>query len=119
MIEYPKATDFQKATFVGTWGRSSIPIYDVPTMHSLNQLVGYVKHINAANGTVLYRGQCSLYEKVVPSIKHNLSAEEDNRARLEDAMTSILAEEPLLKYPNSTALQDCLTGALIVSLIAL
>ena len=98
MIEYPKATDFQKATFIGTWGHSSIPIYDVPTMHSLNQLVGYVKHINAANGTVLYRGQCSLYEKVVPSIKHDLSDEEDNRVRLEDAVTSILAEGPLLKY---------------------
>ncbi len=98
MIEYPKAHDFQKAAFVGTWGHSSIPIYDVPTMHSLNQLVGYVKHINAANGTVLYRGQCSLYEKVVPSIKHDLSTEDDNRVRLEDAMSAILAEEPLLKY---------------------
>lgn len=98
MIEYPKATDFQKAIFIGTWGHSSIPIYDVPTMHSLNQLVGYVKHINAGNGTVLYRGQCSLYEKVVPSIKHDLFTEEDNRVRLETAMDAILAEAPLSKY---------------------
>ena len=72
MIEYPKATDFQRAIYVGTWGSTPIPIYDVPNMHSLNQLVGYVKHINAGNGTVLYRGQCKLYEHVVPSIKHDL-----------------------------------------------
>lgn len=98
MIIYPKATDFQKATFIGTWEHSPIPIYDVPTMHSLNQLVGYVKHINAANGTVLYRGQCSLYEKVVPSIKHDLATEKDNNDRLEEAIKAILAEEPLLKY---------------------
>ena len=48
MIEYPKATDFQRAKFVGTWGDSPVPIYDVPNMYALNQLVGYVKHINEA-----------------------------------------------------------------------
>lgn len=98
MIEYPKATDFQKATFVGTWGPSPIPIYDVPSMHALNQLVGYIKHINASNGTVLYRGQCSLYKQVVPSIKHDLSTEEENKARLEETMKAVLGEDSLLKF---------------------
>lgn len=98
MVEYPRATDFQRATFIGTWEHSSIPIYDVPTMHSLNQLVGYVKHINAANGTVLYRGQCSLHERVVPSIKHDLATEKDNNDRLKETTKAILAEAPLLKY---------------------
>ena len=55
MVVYPKAADLQRAVFVGTWGDSEIPVYDVPSMHSLNQLVGYVKHINSGNGTVLYR----------------------------------------------------------------
>lgn len=98
MIEYPKATDFQKAKFIGTWGVSPIPIYDVPNMHSLNQLVGYVKHINAGNGTVLYRGQCELHEKVSPSIKHDSKKKKVNTARLQLAIESIISEGPLLKY---------------------
>lgn len=98
MIEYPKATDFQRAVFVGTWGSTPIPIYDVPNMHSLNQLVGYVKHINAGNGTVLYRGQCKLYEHVVPSIKHDLKKEKENVDRLEASTKAVIGESALLKY---------------------
>lgn len=98
MIEYPKATDFQRAIYVGTWGSTPIPIYDVPNMHSLNQLVGYVKHINAGNGTVLYRGQCKLYEHVVPSIKHDLKKEKENVDRLETSTKAIIGESALLKY---------------------
>ena len=98
MIEYPKANDFQKAIFIGTWGQSAIPIYDVPTMHSLNQLVGYVKHINATNGTVLYRGQCSLYESVIPSIKHDLNTEKYNNDLLKETQNAILKDDPLLKF---------------------
>ena len=98
MIEYPKATDFQRAVYVGTWGSTPIPIYDVPNMHSLNQLVGYVKHINAGNGTVLYRGQCKLYEHVVPSIKHDLKKEKENVDRLEVSTKAIIGESALLKY---------------------
>lgn len=98
MVAYPKATDFQKATFIGTWEHSTIPIYDVPTMHSLNQLVGYVKHINATNGTVLYRGQCRLHGSVAPSIKHDLATEKHNNDRLEEAKNAILKEDSLLKF---------------------
>lgn len=98
MIEYPKARDFQRATYVGAWGSTSIPIYDVPNMHSLNQLVGYVKHINAGKGTVLYRGQCKLYEYVVPSIKHDLKKEKENVDRLEASTDAIIGDNALLKY---------------------
>lgn len=98
MIEYPKATDFQRAKFVGTWGDSPVPIYDVPNMYALNQLVGYVKHINASKGTVLYRGQCKLYAHVTPSIKHDMDQEGKNIIRLEEATNAIIAENSLLKY---------------------
>lgn len=98
MVEYPKAVDFQKAIFVGTWGDSQIPIYDVPSMHALNQLVGYVKHINAGKGTVLYRGQCRLYERVVPSIKHDPGRLAANEKRLNDSIDAIIGENPCLKF---------------------
>jgi len=45
MINYPRTTNFQGAIYVGNWGTSNIPIYNVPNMHALNQLVGYIKHI--------------------------------------------------------------------------
>lgn len=98
MVEYPKANDLQKAKFVGTWGDSLIPIYDVPNMHSLNQLVGYVKHINAGNGTVLYRGQCKLYKRVVPSIMHEPAHKEENDSRLEKTIAAVIEDKPCLKF---------------------
>ncbi len=94
MVVYPRATDFQGALFVGTWGEYKIPVYDVPNMHSLNQLVGYIKHINAGNGTVLYRGQCKLYERVIPSIKHDETKEEENVKRLNQAISGIINDGP-------------------------
>lgn len=67
MIEYPKATDFQKATFLGTWGPSPIPIYDVPSMHALNQLVGYIKHINASMVRCYIAGNVVYISKLYPA----------------------------------------------------
>ena len=98
MTQYPKSTDFQGATFIGKWGKTQTPIYDVPSMHSLNQLVGYVKHINAGNGTVLYRGQCKLYEKVIPSIKHDLSKESENSKKLNNTIENVLNDNPLKHF---------------------
>lgn len=96
MINYPRAVYFQGATHVGTWKNTSIPIYDVPTMHSLNQLVGYIKHINAGNGTVLYRGQNQLYEKVCPSIQHDPSKLDYNLKKLYASIEGILKDDPCL-----------------------
>lgn len=98
MVKYPKANDFQGAVFLGYWNESDIPIYDVPSMHSLNQLVGYVKHINAGNGTVLYRGQCKLYEHVVPSIMHDLATIKNNKRRMNSAINGILYDAPFRKF---------------------
>lgn len=51
----------------GSWGCSDIPVFSVSTMHELNQLIGYVKYINASNGTVIYRGQPKDYKALKPS----------------------------------------------------
>ena len=66
--EFPyRANEIKGAKAIGTWGNAEVPIFSVSTQHELNQLVGYVKHINAANGTVLYRGQANNYPKLKPS----------------------------------------------------
>lgn len=98
MVNYPRAEDFQGATLVGNWCNTCVPVYDVPNMHSLNQLVGYVKHINAGEGTVLYRGQCNLYKKVIPSIKHNPDQLLANEKRLQDSISAIMGDAPCLKF---------------------
>ena len=98
MINYPRTTNFQGAIYVGNWGTSNIPIYNVPNMHALNQLVGYIKHINAGNGTVLYRGQCQLYEKVSPSIKHEPEHITENEVNLTSALDNISQNAECLKF---------------------
>lgn len=55
---------------IGRWHNDTVPVYEVTTVHGLNQIVGYVKHINSGLGTVLYRGQAHLHEKLIPSILH-------------------------------------------------
>lgn len=98
MIIYPKAADIQGARYIGTWGSSKIPVIDVPSMHALNQLVGYVKHINAGNGTVLYRGQCDLFEYVNASIVRNEDEIEYHKGRLNQAKSNIMRDDPCLKF---------------------
>ncbi|MDE6356801.1 MAG: FRG domain-containing protein [Clostridia bacterium] len=97
MINFPKAADIQQSIFIGNW-TDSIPIYHIPSMHALNQLVGYIKHINSGQGTVLYRGQCDLYQKVIPSIYHNEQTINKNIQLLQNAIDAILHDEPFLHF---------------------
>lgn len=49
----------------------SVPIFEVTTMHALNQIIGYSKFINRQYGYVFYRGQCELYNTLLPSLIRN------------------------------------------------
>lgn len=93
---------------IGHWHGNTIPVYDVTSIHGLNQIIGYVKHTNANNGTVLYRGQAHLHEKLIPSILHgNPSPAEivDRSKKLQDTINSIVTDEKmqtLLHFDDST-----------------
>lgn len=63
-------SSIEDTRLVGYWHNNKVPVYEVTTVHGLNQIVGYVKHTNANHGTVLYRGQARLHEKLIPSILH-------------------------------------------------
>lgn len=95
-INFPKTKNVKGAIPIGTWG-DNIPVYHVKNMHELNQLVGYVKLINAENGTVLYRGQCKLYPHLTPSIARqgDLIA---RASELEQVLKSIRSDFELKKY---------------------
>ena len=43
-----------------------IPVYEVFSIHGLNQLIGYAKFINREYGNVYYRGQGKLYPSLLP-----------------------------------------------------
>lgn len=53
---------------------AKVPIYDVPNIPSLNQIVGYVKYINRDSGAVYYRGQSKLHPTMCPSLFHGLKS---------------------------------------------
>ncbi|WP_024295020.1 FRG domain-containing protein [Lacrimispora indolis] len=48
----------------------SAPIYEVFDCHGLNKIIGYAKLLNQEYGKVYYRGQCNLYESLLPSLFH-------------------------------------------------
>lgn len=47
---------------------SIVPIYELSSMHSFNQLLGHAKFNNHKYGQVLYRGECSLHDNLLPSL---------------------------------------------------
>ena len=96
MINYPKATEIQQSIFIGTWD-DKIPVYHVPSMHALNQLIGYMKHINSLNGTVLYRGQCELYRTVSPCILRDSELKDKNSGQLEKVIDAFLKDKDIMK----------------------
>ena len=53
---------------------AKVPIYDVPNIPSLNQMIGYIKFINRESGAVYYRGQAKLHPTMCPSLFHGLKS---------------------------------------------
>lgn len=47
---------------------NTVPVFDVSTIHGLNQLIGNAKFNNRFYGNVLYRGQCKMYKTLIPSL---------------------------------------------------
>lgn len=57
--------------FVGTHLFScgqKVPIFEIQTVHALNQVIGYAKFINRSSFDVYYRGECKLHDTVLPSL---------------------------------------------------
>lgn len=46
----------------------NVPIYEVLTVHGLNQIIGYTKFNNNNYGNVFYRGECKLHSSLIPSL---------------------------------------------------
>lgn len=94
---------------LGFWHNNQVPVYDVTTVHGLNQIVGYIKHTNANHGTVLYRGQAQLHEKLIPSILHGNPDQAElkkRRCELSKYVANIAKDDKmqrLLHFDNDTS----------------
>ncbi len=83
------------ARYIGIWkGDSSVRIFDIYDTDGLNSIIGLAKHRNS-NGTVLYRGQCNLYEHLVPSIMHDTSTLSTNREALTKALDAMCKDNDI------------------------
>ena len=97
-IARPKDIEIKGTVYTGTWSSEKIPVYTVLSADGLNQFVGYVKHINATNGTVLYRGQCNLHPSVIPSICRDTNKLAENKANLDSVLEIMVQDEGVKKY---------------------
>ena len=102
MYQPKELTSITDTRLVGYWNNEKTPVYEVSSSHGFNQIIGYVKHTNAEYGTVLYRGQANLHEKLIPSILHGFP----NDAELKD-------RESLLKNHIENILNDSKMNTLL------
>lgn len=47
---------------------NDVPVYEVQTVHALNQMIGHAKFNNQSYGNVYYRGECKLHPTLKPSL---------------------------------------------------
>ena len=65
---------------------NDVPIYEVNTVHALNQIIGYAKFNNQSYGNVYYRGERRLHESIKPSLFRDCK----NIEKASDRLTSII-----------------------------
>ena len=86
------------ATYIGKWNNGSgVNIFDISDANGLNAIIGMAKHRNS-DGTVLYRGQCKLYEHLVPSIMHDTTTFSKNLTILQESLEKMYNDAKLNAY---------------------
>ena len=77
--------------------RNKKNVFEVNDLSSFNAIIGAAKHKNSS-GTVLYRGQCKLYDHLIPSIKHNDTTYENNKIILIDALEKMYRDKDITDF---------------------
>jgi hypothetical protein len=78
-----------------------VPMFEVLSVHALNYVVGYAKHLNRDECTIFSRGQGQLYDNLCPSLYRALSPTDDvaisnANAKLNAFIDSILLDKKFL-----------------------
>lgn len=104
----PKSLRMADAQFCETHLFSNgheVPVFEVYTMHALNQIIGHAKFNNRQYGNVYYRGQCELYDKLLPSLFRNCKKVSKVTTGLMKVVNSIIADA-LLSNELKVSLDD-------------
>ena len=91
----PKSKTLMGTQYIGKW-RSDIPVYDIVDFNGLNQIIGYVKHINN-DGMVLYRGQSHIYDTLMPNIQRNKDTCTIDEEILKEVIEKLYVDKPFNK----------------------
>lgn len=76
---------------------NSVPVYEVDTVHSLNQLIGYAKFNNQSYGNVYYRGECKLHDSLKPSLYRKGKKAEGLSSRLNTVIKRFLEDPHMVR----------------------
>ena len=76
---------------------NNVPIYEVSSVHALNQIIGYAKFINQSYGDVYYRGECKLHDSLIPSLFRGRANTSTIAAQLNSLIKLILTDKNMTK----------------------
>ena len=48
--------------------KNEVPVFEISTIHALNQIIGHAKFNNNNYGTIYYRGERRLHDSIIPSL---------------------------------------------------
>ncbi len=88
---------------------NEVPVYEIQTVHALNQIIGYAKFNNQNYGKVYYRGECKLHKSLQPSLYRNVKKTEKANAKISNLINKIIADEHMknnLKLGQNNAFVD-------------
>ena len=71
------------------------PIFEIDSMHGLNQIIGHAKFTNRNFGQVFYRGQCKLYDKLLPSLFRGCKKTSSVTGELRKTINLIITDKQL------------------------
>lgn len=71
---------------------NDVPVYEVSTVHALNQIIGYAKFNNQSYGNVYYRGEWRLHKSIKPSIFRDCKIIEKASDRLASIIKKISSD---------------------------
>lgn len=85
----PSSLSISGSKYIDTYHFScgnDVPVYEVHTVHALNQLIGHAKFNNQSYGNVYYRGECKLH----PALKPSLFRKSKNAERATERISQLI-----------------------------
>lgn len=89
------------------------PMFDVNSIHGLNQIIGLAKFNNKQIGNVYYRGQCAIYPTLLPALFRGYKRANSAATKIKKLINSIKADTHLIHDLNISTSDDLLIEAIL------